>query len=57
MNVEVNLEYHRRSSRMENHIGTDSGAMFELSVFKNRTPPDEVAFLILFKDSGLLLNC
>lgn len=31
---------------MENHIGTDIGTMFELSVFKNRTPPDEVAFFV-----------
>ncbi len=48
MYVEINLEYHRRRSRIENHIVAYSGAMFELSVFKNRTQPDEVAFLILF---------
>jgi hypothetical protein len=33
---------------MENHIVADSVAMFELSIFKNRKPHDEVAFFLLF---------
>jgi hypothetical protein len=36
---------------MENHAGSEVGTMFEVSVLKSRTPPDEVAFFVI-----ILLN-
>ena len=31
---------------MENYAGSEIGTVFEVSVLKSRTPPDEVAFFV-----------